>query len=197
MVLRGRVSSGGTRWVRTRDFDEGPVSQPGLSLCVPVRGVGLGVRRKVSPEAHVVLESLGRLAAKIGQRKGLLSVSPELRPYQIIEGCVHIGGKSDPTGTANPPIGLEIVWKQTNFAKERIHVLASHLLVLRILPLLNDLHNVTHSLVSSAATWEEAAVKARYLLNLYAETLAAGDTRTRTLIGAVLRDLEHLANEKA
>jgi hypothetical protein len=52
-------------------------------------------------------------------------------------------------------------------------------------------------LSSPAATWEEAAVKARYLLNLYAQTLAVGDTRTRTLIGAVLGDFERLANEKA
>jgi hypothetical protein len=50
-----------------------------------------------------------------------LAVSPELRPYQIKEGCFFIGGKSDATDTANPPIGLEIVWKQTNFANVRIH----------------------------------------------------------------------------
>jgi len=83
-------------------------------------GAGLG-RRKVSLEAHIVLESLRRLAAKIGQRKRSLAVSPELRPYQIKEGCFFIGGKSDATDTANPPIGLEIVWKQTNFANVRIH----------------------------------------------------------------------------
>jgi hypothetical protein len=29
-----------------------------------------------------------------------------------------------------------------------------------------------------AATWEEAGVKAKYLLRLYAETLAGGDART-------------------
>ena len=44
-----------------------------------------------------------------------------------------------------------------------------------------------------AATWEEAAVKARYLLGLYAETLAGGDARTRQLIAAVLEDFERLS----
>ncbi len=45
-----------------------------------------------------------------------------------------------------------------------------------------------------AATWEEAAVKAKYLLSLYAEMLAGGDARTKRLIRAVLEDFERLSS---
>jgi hypothetical protein len=48
-----------------------------------------------------------------------------------------------------------------------------------------------------AVTWEEAAVKARYLLNLYAETLARGDARTKRLIAAALEDFERLSSPDA
>jgi hypothetical protein len=44
-----------------------------------------------------------------------------------------------------------------------------------------------------AATWEEAAVKAKYLLRLYAEALSGGDARTKRLIRAVLEDFERLS----
>jgi len=45
-----------------------------------------------------------------------------------------------------------------------------------------------------ATSWEEAAEKARYVLGLYAATLTAEDTRRRTLVAAVLEDLERLAS---
>ena len=45
-----------------------------------------------------------------------------------------------------------------------------------------------------AATWEDAAVKVRYLLRLYAESTAGGDPRTKRLIGAVLEDLKRLSD---
>ncbi len=48
-----------------------------------------------------------------------------------------------------------------------------------------------------AATWEEAAVKAKYLLSLYGETLAAGNARTKGLILAVLEDFERLSGADA
>ena len=48
-----------------------------------------------------------------------------------------------------------------------------------------------------AATWDEAAVKAKYLLRLYGETLAGGDARTKRLIAAVLEDFERLAGASA
>ena len=51
-----------------------------------------------------------------------------------------------------------------------------------------------HLAGAPAASWEEAAVKARYVLGLYAATLTAEDTRRRTLAEAVLKDLERLAS---
>jgi hypothetical protein len=50
-----------------------------------------------------------------------------------------------------------------------------------------------HLADAPAANWEEAAEKARYVLGLYAATLTAEDTRRRTLVAAVLEDLERLA----
>jgi hypothetical protein len=46
-----------------------------------------------------------------------------------------------------------------------------------------------------AANWHEAAEKARYLLNLFAATLAAEDPRRQKLIAAVLVDFERLADD--
>lgn len=53
----------------------------------------------------------------------------------------------------------------------------------------------THLLAAPAADWHEAAEKARYLLNLYAATLAAQDPRRQTLIAAVLADFTRLSGE--
>lgn len=52
-----------------------------------------------------------------------------------------------------------------------------------------------HLLAAPAATWPEAAEKARYVLELYATTLTAGDTRRRKLVAAVLGDFDRLARE--
>jgi hypothetical protein len=46
-----------------------------------------------------------------------------------------------------------------------------------------------------AANWPEAAEKARYLLNVFAASLAAYDPRRQKLIAAVLDDFERLARE--
>jgi hypothetical protein len=46
-----------------------------------------------------------------------------------------------------------------------------------------------------AATWPEAAEKARYLLGLLAATLPSEDTRRRKLIAAVLDDFDRLTRE--
>ncbi|QAU44596.1 hypothetical protein [Bradyrhizobium guangzhouense] len=43
-----------------------------------------------------------------------------------------------------------------------------------------------------SASWPEAAVKARYLLNLYAASLPAEDTRHRALVAALLDDFVRL-----
>ncbi|OAF16654.1 hypothetical protein AYJ54_37900 [Bradyrhizobium centrolobii] len=46
-----------------------------------------------------------------------------------------------------------------------------------------------------ATSWPEAAVKARYLLNLYAASLPTEDTRHRALVAALLDDFARLAGE--
>ena len=53
----------------------------------------------------------------------------------------------------------------------------------------------SHLVAAPAATWHEAAEKARYLLKLLAGTLAAQDPRTQKLIAAVLADFERLSGE--
>ena len=50
----------------------------------------------------------------------------------------------------------------------------------------------TQLLDMPAASWQEAAAKARYVLNLYASTLSAQDTQHRDLVAAVLADFERL-----
>lgn len=46
-----------------------------------------------------------------------------------------------------------------------------------------------------AASWPEAAVKARYLLNLYAASLSTEDTRHRALVAALFDDFARLNGE--
>jgi hypothetical protein len=53
----------------------------------------------------------------------------------------------------------------------------------------------SHLLAAPAKNWYEAAEKARYLLNLFAATLAAQDPRRQKLIAAVLADFKRLSNE--
>ena len=50
-------------------------------------------------------------------------------------------------------------------------------------------------LSTPAASWPEAAAKARYVLNLYAADLASADTHHRDLVDAVLADFVRLSNE--
>ena len=47
----------------------------------------------------------------------------------------------------------------------------------------------------SAASWPEAAAKARYVLNLYAAGLSPEDTRHRALVAAILEDFARLTRE--
>jgi hypothetical protein len=51
----------------------------------------------------------------------------------------------------------------------------------------------SHLIASPAANWQEAAEKARYLLNLFSNT--SEDPRRQKLIAAVLDDFERLARE--
>ena len=50
-------------------------------------------------------------------------------------------------------------------------------------------------LAEPAASWTEAAAKARYVLNLYAAQLAPIDTHHRDLVAAVLADFARLSGE--
>ena len=50
-------------------------------------------------------------------------------------------------------------------------------------------------LATAAASWPEAAAKARYVLNLYAAGLAPSDTHHRDLVAAVLADFARLSGE--
>lgn len=52
-------------------------------------------------------------------------------------------------------------------------------------------------LASPAATWPEAADKARYLLTLFAGTSLGRDPRRRKIIASVLEDFERLARQPA
>ena len=51
----------------------------------------------------------------------------------------------------------------------------------------------TQLIAAPAASWAEAAEKARYLLGLYTATLASEDTRQHELVAAVLADFERLS----
>jgi hypothetical protein len=46
-----------------------------------------------------------------------------------------------------------------------------------------------------AANWPDAVAKARYVLNLYAASLAPADTHHRDLVASVLADLARLCGE--
>jgi hypothetical protein len=46
-----------------------------------------------------------------------------------------------------------------------------------------------------AASWPEAAAKARYVLNLYYATLGVHDTHHRDLVASVLKDFAQLDSE--
>jgi hypothetical protein len=50
-------------------------------------------------------------------------------------------------------------------------------------------------MAARAESWGDAAEKARYLLNLFAASLAAEDRRRQKLIAAVLEDFDRLSRE--
>ena len=55
----------------------------------------------------------------------------------------------------------------------------------------------SHLVAAPAATWAEAAEKARYVIGLYAASLGAGDTQRHALVAAVLTDFARLELEEA
>ena len=79
--------------------------------------------------------------------------------------------------------------KATNFRRMLAEVDANE----RALRLRQD-ELEAHLIAAPAATWEEAAEKARYLLKLVAATFAAEDPRRQKLIAAVLADFDRLSH---
>jgi hypothetical protein len=53
----------------------------------------------------------------------------------------------------------------------------------------------SHLIAAPAENWQEAAEKARYLLNLFAVALTSQDPRRQKLIAAVLADFERLSGK--
>jgi len=53
----------------------------------------------------------------------------------------------------------------------------------------------SHLVAVPATSWDEAAAKARYVLNLYAAGLSAHNTQQRELVAAVLADFARLSDE--
>jgi metal-dependent amidase/aminoacylase/carboxypeptidase family protein len=52
-----------------------------------------------------------------------------------------------------------------------------------------------HLVAVPATSWDEAATKARYVLNLYSAGLSVHNTQQRELVAAVLADFTRLAEE--
>jgi len=52
-----------------------------------------------------------------------------------------------------------------------------------------------HLLSAPAASWPEAAAKARYVLKLYAAALPPEDTMHRDLVAAILKDFARLTEQ--
>ena len=53
----------------------------------------------------------------------------------------------------------------------------------------------SHLVAVPATSWDEAAAKARYVLNLYSASLSAHNTQQRELVAAVLADFARLSED--
>jgi hypothetical protein len=53
----------------------------------------------------------------------------------------------------------------------------------------------SHLVAVPATSWDEAAAKARYVLNLYSASLSADNTQQRELVAAVLADFARLSDD--
>jgi hypothetical protein len=58
-----------------------------------------------------------------------------------------------------------------------------------------QLHFESQLLLVPAVSWQDAAAKARYVLNLYAAGLTREDTHHRDLVAAILEDFARLTRE--
>ena len=91
------------------------------------------------------------------------------------------------------PVDLDVhrgmaAQKATEIRRERLHQFQEDQITLRRRQ--EDLEK--HLLAAPAKTWSEAAVKAEYLIQLFAETPDAQDPRRKELIAHVIEDLTRL-----
>ena len=82
--------------------------------------------------------------------------------------------------------------KATEIRRERFHQFQEDQASLR----LRQEELEKHLLAAPAATWSEAAVKAEYLIQLFAETLEAQDPRRKELIAHTMDDLTRLCERE-
>lgn len=82
--------------------------------------------------------------------------------------------------------------KATEIRRERLHQFQEDQITLRR----RQEELETHLLAAPAKTWPEAAVKAEYLIQLFADTPEAQDPRRRELIAHVMEDLTRLCNHE-
>ncbi len=82
--------------------------------------------------------------------------------------------------------------KATEIRRERLHQFQEDQATLR----LRQEELEKHLLAAPAETWPEAAVKAEYLIQLFADTLEAQDPRRRELIAHVMEDLARLCERE-
>ena len=78
--------------------------------------------------------------------------------------------------------------KATDIRRERLHQFQEDQLTLRRRQ--EELEQ--HLLAAPAQTWPEAAVKAEYLIQLFAETLEGQDPRRKELIAHIMEDFTRL-----
>jgi hypothetical protein len=95
------------------------------------------------------------------------------------------------------PVDLDVhrgmaAQKATEIRRERLHQFQEDQATLRRRQ--KDLE--THLLAAPAETWQEAAVKAEYLIQLFADTPQAQDPRRKELIAHVIEDLTRLSERE-
>ena len=82
--------------------------------------------------------------------------------------------------------------KATEIRRERFHQFQADQAMLRERQ--EELEK--HLLAAPAETWPEAAVKAQYLIQLFADTLEAQDPRRKELIAHAMEDLTRLCGRE-
>ena len=95
------------------------------------------------------------------------------------------------------PIDLDVhrglaAQKATEIRRERLHQFQEDQATLR----LRQEELEKHLLAAPAETWPEAAVKAEYLIQIFAETLEAQDPRRKELIAHTMEDLARLCEKE-